>query len=53
MRAYGKESPGRLGLWVGWRIVDSYMTNNKDVTLIELMGEGDAQKILEESFYKP
>ena len=48
-----QESPGRLGLWVGWRIVDSYMTNNKDVTLIELMGEGDAQKILEQSYYKP
>ena len=48
-----QESPGRLGLWVGWRIVDSYMTNNKYVTLCELMSEGDAQKILEESFYKP
>ena len=48
-----QESPGRLGLWVGWRIVDSYMTNNKDVTLIELMGESDAQKILEQSYYKP
>ena len=48
-----QESPGRLGLWVGWRIVDSYMTNNKDVTLIELMGESDAQKILEQSYYNP
>jgi uncharacterized protein YjaZ len=48
-----QESPGRLGLWVGWRIVDSYMTHNKDVTLIELMGESDAQKILEQSYYKP
>ena len=48
-----QESPGRLGLWVGWRIVDSYMTNNKGVTLIELMGESDAQKILEQSYYKP
>ncbi len=48
-----QESPGRLGLWVGWRIVDSYMTNNKDVTLIELMSEGDAQNILEQSYYKP
>ena len=48
-----QDSPGRLGLWVGWRIVDSYMTNNKGVTLIELMGESDAQKILEQSYYKP
>ena len=48
-----QDSPGRLGLWVGWRIVDSYMRNNKDVTLCELMNENDAQKILEQSYYKP
>jgi hypothetical protein len=48
-----QDSPGRLGLWVGWRIVDSYMRNNKDVTLRELMNENDAQKILEQSYYKP
>lgn len=48
-----QESPGRLGQWVGWRIVESYMHNNKSVTLNELMNETDAQKILEQSFYKP
>lgn len=48
-----QDSPGRLGVWVGWRIVDSYMRNNKDVTLRELMNENDAQKILEQSYYKP
>ena len=48
-----QDSPGRLGLWMGWRIVDSYMQNNKDVTLLELMNSNDAQKILEQSFYKP
>jgi uncharacterized protein YjaZ len=48
-----QDSPGRLGVWVGWRIVDSYMRNNKDVTLCELMNENDAQKILEQSYYKP
>ena len=48
-----QDSPGRLGLWVGWRIVDSYMRNNKDVTLHELLNEHDAQKILEQSYYKP
>lgn len=48
-----QESPGRLGIWVGWRIVDSYMRNNKDVSLLELMNINDAQKILEQSFYKP
>ena len=48
-----QESPGRLGIWVGWQIVNSYMHNNKHVTIQELMSEGDAQKLLEESFYKP
>lgn len=48
-----QDSPGRLGVWVGWRIVDSYMRNNKDITLRELMNENDAQKILEQSYYKP
>ena len=48
-----QESPGRLGVWVGWQIVDSYMRNNEEVTIQELMSEGDAQKILEQSFYKP
>ena len=47
------ESPGRLGIWVGWRIIDSYMRHNEEVTLQELMKDGDAQKILEKSFYKP
>lgn len=48
-----QDSPGRLGLWVGWRIIDSYMRNNKDITIYDLMQEADAQKILEQSFYKP
>ena len=48
-----QDAPGRLGIWLGWRIVESYMEHNKDVNLQELMAEGDAQKILEQSFYKP
>ena len=48
-----QDSPGRLGLWVGWRIVDSYMRHNHDITLHDLLNESDAQKILEQSFYRP
>ena len=48
-----QESPGRLGQWVGWRIVDSYMRNNESITIHDLFNESDAQKILENSFYKP
>lgn len=48
-----QDSPGRLGLWVGWQIVKSYMHHNQEITIHDLINEGDAQKILEQSFYKP
>ena len=48
-----QDSPGRLGIWIGWRIAESYMEHNESVSLQELMAEGDAQKILENSYYKP
>lgn len=46
------ESPGRLGVWIGWQIVRSYMENNKDVTLQQLL-ETDAKTIFDNSKYKP
>lgn len=49
---FPKESPPRLGVYIGWQIVKSYMKNNK-VMLEELMKEQDAQKILNKSKYKP
>jgi hypothetical protein len=48
-----KECPPRIAMWVGWQIVRSYMKNNKDVTLQQLMGDHDAQKILNKSKYRP
>jgi hypothetical protein len=48
-----QDAPGRLGIWLGWRIAESYMEHHPEVTLQALMAEGDAQKILEESYYKP
>ena len=48
-----QDAPGRLGIWLGWRIAESYMEHNEAVSLQELMAEPDAQKILELSFYKP
>ncbi|MDR0363888.1 MAG: hypothetical protein LBH92_02575 [Bacteroidales bacterium] len=47
------ESPGRIGQWIGWQIVVSYMNKNKDITLQELMVETDYSKILQNSGYKP
>lgn len=45
------ESPGRVGVWMGWQIVRSFMENN-NVTLQELLAM-DAKDIFEKSKYKP
>lgn len=47
------ESPGRTGVWIGWRIVSNYMNNNHEVTLEQLMNENNYEKILDGSKYKP
>lgn len=46
-------SPGRLGIWVGWQIVQSYMSKNRNITLKALIDNTDASAILETSAYKP
>jgi hypothetical protein len=51
--AFTSESPGRAGVWIGWRIVDSYMKRNKEVTLGQLMDVTDYQRVLSQSGYKP
>lgn len=45
--------PGRIGIWVGWQIVKSYMKNNPEVSIQELMEQTDAQNIFKLSGYKP
>jgi len=48
-----QESPGRLGTWIGWQIIQSYMENNTDITLQKLMETTDYQQILNNSEYNP
>lgn len=48
-----QDSPARIGTWIGWRIVEQYMQNNKDVSLLQLLQSNDAQLILEQSKYRP
>ena len=45
------ESPGKVGAWVGWQIVRSFMKNN-EVSLPQLM-HTSAKEIFEKSNYKP
>lgn len=47
------EAPGRTANWVGWQIVKAYMKNHPGATIPELLGQTDAQKILDQSRYKP
>ena len=49
--ALDQESPGSMGVFMGWQIVRSYMKNN-NVTLQELALK-DAKTIFEQSKYKP
>ncbi len=47
-----KESPGRLGYWIGYKIIHEYM-KNEGVELTELMKKTNSQEILLKSKYKP
>ena len=50
---FPRESPAMMGVWVGWQIVKKFMSENKNVSLNQLMNENDYQKILNLSKYKP
>ncbi|MES2410402.1 MAG: gliding motility lipoprotein GldB [Bacteroidota bacterium] len=45
------ESPGRVGQWIGWQIVRSFMQNN-EVSMQDML-KMDAKEIFEKSKYKP
>lgn len=48
-----QESPARIGTWIGWQIVASYMEHNPSVTLQDLLADNDAEHILQSSYYRP
>ena len=48
-----KTCPGRVGQWVGLQIVRKYVAVHPEVSLARLMAEKDAQRILNESHYRP
>jgi hypothetical protein len=50
---FTNESPGRAAVWIGFRIVESYMMRNPDVSLKGLMNDVDIQSILEGARYNP
>jgi hypothetical protein len=50
---FGRESPARAVVWMGYRIVSAYMEKNPGITLPTLMAEKDYMKILNSSAYNP
>lgn len=50
---FGRHSPGRAVLWIGYKIVAEYMGRNSSVSLEVLMQDNDYHKILQLSKYKP
>jgi len=50
---FSKESPGRAAVWIGFRIVESYMKHNRSTSLEELMNMKDTRAILERARYSP
>ena len=51
-KRYAKESPGRIGYYIGYKIVNSYM-NNMKIDYNQLMLFKDSREFLKKSQYKP
>lgn len=49
----GNKAPGRIGVWLGWEIVERFMEENPEVKLQQLMEMTQVQKIFTQSKYKP
>jgi hypothetical protein len=50
---FSKDSPGRAAVWLGYRIVDSYIKHNRSISLQELMNNKNYLEILNSSKYNP
>jgi hypothetical protein len=50
---FTSESPGRAAVWLGFRIVESYMMKNPAIKLEVMMNNADIQSLLEQARYNP
>ena len=50
---FTNESPGQAAVWIGFRIIESYMMKNPEVQLADLMHETNIQSILTKAKYSP
>lgn len=49
----GDKCPGRIGRWVGWKIVQKYRSEKESVNIADLMKDTDIKRLFEASKYKP
>jgi hypothetical protein len=52
-KGFPKEAPARIGVWLGFTIVKSFMLTHPEVTINELMEMHDAHQFFNTSGYKP
>lgn len=50
---FSRYSAPRVGKFIGWRIVRSYMANNKNISIKDMLENMNAQEILQKSNYRP
>ena len=49
----GDEAPGRIGTWLGWQIINTYMQENPNVTMPQMMMNDNPQELFKASKFKP
>ena len=47
------ESPGRTGNYMGWKVIESFMKRNPDLSIHDLLKVSDAQEILNKAKFRP
>lgn len=50
---FTKDTPPRMGIWLGLQLVKKYMDQNRQIALPELMRNNDMHAIFKQSGYKP
>jgi hypothetical protein len=50
---FSKESPGRAAMWLGFRIIESFMMKNPGIKIEDMIKNTDVQGILEKAKYSP
>jgi hypothetical protein len=50
---FTKESPGQAAIWLGFRIIESYMMKNPGIRMEDMIKNTDVQGILEKAKYGP